>query len=246
MKNVMKGLAGGAAIGALGLLGLQNKHKNTTPAPIVNPAPQKTTLPQSVAVPPVKPEPQQIKSTEPAPELAPKPLPTRIVERVPASRPPVKPEIKPPVVPPAQMAVDKNPIKDKIETGLINIDKIIRIESSGNPRAQHANGASGLMQVMPATWDDIVRKIGHGKDPDWQFNKAKFDKQKNVIVGSYYMNKEIPRMLRAYGIPDTVETRIACYNSGIGSLRSLMKKHGKDWIAHLPKETQDYIQKYKR
>lgn len=124
--------------------------------------------------------------------------------------------------------------------GNIDVKKIIQMESSGRANAESGVGAAGLMQVMPATWEDIAGKIGQFQG----FDKWKFDEKANVAIGSYYMNTEIPRLLKSSGLPDTVDTRLAAYNYGVGNLKKIYQKHGKDWKAHLPSETANYLKKY--
>jgi len=43
---------------------------------------------------------------------------------------------------------------------------------------------------------------------------------------------------------DAFQTRIGAYNWGIGNLRAAWRRYGDDWIAHAPKETRDYVNKY--
>jgi soluble lytic murein transglycosylase-like protein len=127
-------------------------------------------------------------------------------------------------------------------TGAIDVKKIIQMESSGRPQAESPTGAAGLMQVMPATWEDIASKIGQYSG----FDKWKFDEKANITIGSYYMNTEIPRLLKSSGIPDTIDTRLAAYNFGVGNLKKLFQKHGKEWKSNLPTETANYLKKYHR
>lgn len=128
------------------------------------------------------------------------------------------------------------------QPGGIDIKKIIHMESSGRKDAVSPVGAAGLMQVMPATWEDIAKKIGkyHG------FEKYKFDETANVAIGSYYINTEVPRLLKAFEIPDTVDTRLAAYNWGIGNVKKVYRNYGEEWKNYLPKETSDYLKKYRR
>lgn len=116
----------------------------------------------------------------------------------------------------------------------VDINKVIHIESSGDPKAVSRTGARGLMQLMKPTWTEMVRKMGK----DWRWDEA-FDPEKNKAVGTYYLNTEIPRLLKHYGVDDNLENRLISYNWGIGNLQ----KHGKD---KLPTETSDYLKKYSR
>ena len=116
----------------------------------------------------------------------------------------------------------------------IDMKKIVQIESGGNPRAVSRVGARGLTQLMKGTWEESVKRMGK----DWSWDQA-FDPDKNLAVGTYYMNTEIPRLLKHYKIEDTVENRLTAYNWGIGNLRY------NEWY-DAPQETIDYIKKYKR
>jgi len=119
------------------------------------------------------------------------------------------------------------------ESADVDMQKIASIESSNNPRAENIRtGARGLTQIVRSTWEEVVDKMGK----DWSWDDA-FDADKNLAVGSYYMNTEIPRLLRHYNIEDTVKNRLVAYNWGVGNL----KKIG---IENAPQETIDYIEKY--
>lgn len=128
------------------------------------------------------------------------------------------------------------------EEVVVDMDKIVQIESSGNPKAVNKHtGARGLCQIMKPTWIECCKKMG----VDWSWDDA-FDAEKNLAVGTFYMNKEIPRMIKVYKLKDDIAGRLTSYNYGIGHYKKLYRKHGKKYIEHLPKETQDYIKKYFR
>ena len=132
-------------------------------------------------------------------------------------------------------------LTDEVQQSImIDIDKIIEIESSGNPRAINSrSGARGLMQIMEGTWNEMVRKMG----VNWNWNDA-YDSEKNRRVGDYYMNTEIPRLLNHYGLPDTIKMRLAAYNWGIGHVRNTYRLHGENWENYLPEETSNYFIRY--
>jgi len=56
-------------------------------------------------------------------------------------------------------------------------------------------------------------------------------------VCDFYLNDEIPRLLKHYGLPDTVDNRLRCWNWGVGNLY-------RKGMNNAPKETKDYIKKY--
>lgn len=133
------------------------------------------------------------------------------------------------------------PSMEKEEVVDIDMDRIIQIESSGNPKAvNRKTGARGLCQLMEPTWNEMIKRMKVG----WEWDEA-FDAEKNLAVGTYYMNTEIPRLLKHFGIPDTVETRLAAYNWGVGNLYKLRTKYGDEWLPGLPRETLDFMKKYK-
>mgnify|MGYP003673069249 CR=1 FL=1 len=76
---------------------------------------------------------------------------------------------------------------------------VMRAESAGNTRAVSSAGAQGLMQVMPATWDDLRVRHRLGSDP--------FDPRDNILAGAAYLREMYDR----YG---TIPAMLAAYNAG--------------------------------
>lgn len=106
------------------------------------------------------------------------------------------------------------------------IERVMMAESGGqatqNKRPiQSPAGAMGLMQLMPATYQDMRLAENLGADP--------FDPHDNILAGTAYLRLMFDR----YGYPGL----FAAYNAGPGryeaSLRGLP----------LPQETRAYVQK---
>jgi hypothetical protein len=76
---------------------------------------------------------------------------------------------------------------------------VMRAESAGNTRAISSAGAQGLMQVMPATWNELRVRHRLGSDP--------FDPRDNILAGAAYLREMYDR----YG---TVPAMLAAYNAG--------------------------------
>jgi soluble lytic murein transglycosylase len=124
----------------------------------------------------------------------------------------------------------------------VNIDtnRIISIESSGNPRAVSFRGAKygrGLMQISEVCLQEYNERAGHIFT---FYPEDLFDPKINVMIGEWYINKMVPKYLRHYGIEDTIDNRLICYNFGIGNLL----KYRRGEVA-LPRETINYVRKYK-
>jgi len=122
----------------------------------------------------------------------------------------------------------------------IDIDKIVMIESSGDPNAvNRGSGCIGLMQINPK-----AALLDFNYYHSTQYTRLDlFNPQINMRIGQWYITHRIPTMLRHYGIPVTIETVIASYNWGIGHVK---RWHKRGMVfAELPRETQNYIKKYR-
>jgi hypothetical protein len=125
--------------------------------------------------------------------------------------------------------------RSEAKSAEVNVDlcTIASIESSGNPNAYNKRTqARGLYQITPiclADYNNFHRNKRISNDDLFKPLMAR-------NVADWYINERIPGMLKYYGIKDTIEARLRCYNSGIGNLRK----------GRLPIETREYIEKYKR
>lgn len=125
-------------------------------------------------------------------------------------------------------------VEQPVEKLQIDMNKIANIESSNNPKEENTiTGARGLCQIMKPTWEEMIKKMG----VDWSWEEA-FNEEANKEVADYYMNTEIPRLLKHFGLDDTVENRLAAYDWGVGNL-------SRKGFENAPQETIDYIKKYK-
>lgn len=111
--------------------------------------------------------------------------------------------------------VDKAAAAFNLPTKLIK--SVIQKESNFNPNAVSSAGASGLMQLMPAT----ARGLGVTNV---------FDPAENIFAGSKYLRQ----MMDKY--ENNIELALAAYNAGPGNV---------DKYGGIPpfKETQNYVQK---
>jgi membrane-bound lytic murein transglycosylase B len=79
------------------------------------------------------------------------------------------------------------------------IRAVLQAESGTDPRAVSPAGAMGLMQIMPATWDELRVYYGLGADP--------FDPRDNILAGAAYLRQLHDR----YG---SIRAMLAAYNAG--------------------------------
>jgi soluble lytic murein transglycosylase len=118
-------------------------------------------------------------------------------------------------------------------TGFDRMVQIVAMTESGGRETDAAGrtitspkGAQGIMQVMPAT----------NKDPGFGVKPAQDDSPgERARVGRDYLQT----MLQKYGDPAKA---MAAYNAGPGALDKALKAGG-DWLARMPRETQDYVGK---
>lgn len=78
------------------------------------------------------------------------------------------------------------------------IRAVMQTESGGDARALSAQGAMGLMQIMPGTWAELRLRYGLGADP--------YDPHDNITAGAAYLREMHDR----YGKPGF----LAAYNAG--------------------------------
>ena len=78
------------------------------------------------------------------------------------------------------------------------IRAVMQAESAGDARALSAQGAMGLMQIMPDTWRELRSRYGLGTDP--------YDPRDNITAGAAYLREMHDR----YGEPGF----LAAYNAG--------------------------------
>ena len=130
-------------------------------------------------------------------------------------------------------------IVDKVkgDNNPIILQAIIKEESHFNPYAKSAVGASGLMQLMPATYNEVVKK--HNLPADLNAETA------NITAGSLYYSG-LKRML---GNKDLYT--IAAYNGGIGSVTNWFSKliynDIDEFVEQIPyPETKNYVKKVLR
>ena len=112
----------------------------------------------------------------------------------------------------------------------VDLTIISSIESSNNPLAyNNKSEATGLYQITPICLKDYN-----------QYHSVKYtmtdmyDAQKCFVVAEWYLNDRIPSMLRYYGHTVDLNNTLVAYNWGIGHVGET-----------LPKETRDYIVKYR-
>lgn len=111
-------------------------------------------------------------------------------------------------------------------------------ESYFDPLAQSAAGASGLMQLMPATAGEINNKFKLGM----LIPSSLFNPYQNIKLGNYYY-EFLRNNLEGHDI-----SSVAAYNGGIGSLQrwksSLIYNDTDEFVEQIPyQETQNYVKK---
>lgn len=114
----------------------------------------------------------------------------------------------------------------------LDLSIIRQIESGGNPRAYNpaGGGSYGLYQINPK----CLRAYNRAHYSTISLDSL-YDGPTNRRIARWYISREIPRLLRHYGLPVDVNNKIICYNAGIRYLAQNRK---------IPAITEAYIRKY--
>ncbi|MER9435825.1 lytic transglycosylase domain-containing protein [Mesorhizobium sp. M0618] len=99
---------------------------------------------------------------------------------------------------------------------------VMHVESVGDVHAVSGKGAMGLMQIMPATWEELRIKYRFGDDP--------YQPRDNIFAGAAYLREMLDRFGR--------KGFLAAYNAGPGRYEEHLAT-GRP----LPRETIDYVRK---
>lgn len=115
---------------------------------------------------------------------------------------------------------------------------LVREESYFNPDARSVVGAAGLMQLMPATANEIGKIYGINFDTVSDL----YNPDLNIKLGNYYYS-QLKSMLNGMDV-----SSIAAYNGGIGSVnnwkKSLYYNDTDEFVEQIPYvETRDYVKK---
>lgn len=132
--------------------------------------------------------------------------------------------------------------KIRVEWPLIH--GLIRQESAFDFDARSRVGASGLMQLMPATAREVARKNGLSHRQDWLATRPNH----NITLGSLYLAQMLDRYDGYYPMA------IAAYNAGPGRVDRWIEEIGDprrrggismvNWIELIPiYETRNYVQR---
>lgn len=91
--------------------------------------------------------------------------------------------------------------------------RVLQVESNGNPNAVSNTGALGLMQLTKGAVDDYVRATGDRGDTRDPYYNAK--------VGAWYLQHQY-NQLRGLGMDPTVADVYRAYNMGFGGYRDVL------------------------
>ena len=112
---------------------------------------------------------------------------------------------------------------------------VIKCESNFRPDARSSVGAMGLMQMMPATFKDMQKRLKEEHD-----DSALFDPEVSIKYGTYYLKY-------LYNYFDDWDLVVPAYNAGMGNVSKWLKneEYSKDGkLIVIPfKETERYVLK---
>ncbi len=125
------------------------------------------------------------------------------------------------------------------------VHALVRQESNFNAKAKSCVGASGLMQLMPTTWQMWLKKLG--SKIKWDSGADPFNPQHNLILGMNHLSWEMSKFQGNRALA------LAAYNAGARPVYEWIEKFGDprdpsvdliNWIEAIPYEqTRGYIQR---
>jgi len=134
----------------------------------------------------------------------------------------------------------KAEVPNAVDPALVHA--LIRQESNFSPTVRSSAGATGLMQLMPATAKLVAKQLNLPHSPD-----RLGDPDYNVQLGSAYLNDLLSRFNGSYPLA------LAGYNAGPGRPARWLRDNGDprrgeldviDWIELIPfSETRNYVQR---
>ncbi len=124
------------------------------------------------------------------------------------------------------------PSKSGTGVGASLLDAVIQQESVGRHRNRAGGlttspaGARGIAQIMPGT----------GRDPGFGVRPLQDDSE---AEHRRFASDYLEAMLREFG-GDKAKA-LAAYNAGHGRVKGAVRRHGDDWLQHMPAETRNYV-----
>lgn len=122
---------------------------------------------------------------------------------------------------------------EQAEAGMIEMERIAMIESSGNPLAHNKKeDGRGLFQINPVClkeWNNFHPSEIYSAEDLW-------NPQVNRRIAEWYMNTRIPQMIKHFQKIDSIENRIIAWNAGIKYVKT---------GAEIPAGTRRYLEKYR-
>ncbi len=112
---------------------------------------------------------------------------------------------------------------------------VIWCESRFHPEAKSVAGACGLMQLAPATFQEVLWRLGLPEDGDI------FSPEQNIRCGTFYLQY-------LYDLYGDWETVLAAYNAGMGNVNTWLAdaRYSDDGVSlrEIPfSETASYVRK---
>lgn len=115
----------------------------------------------------------------------------------------------------------------------------IQIESSGDQTAISSEGAQGIAQFLPSTWEALKR---NKLIPEWfVIGNEAHQRMAQLIYLDYLYNKWFDQPAA-----DRRALMAASYNAGIGTIKDLVNTYGSEWRNYLPDETIKYLNTLKK
>ena len=119
---------------------------------------------------------------------------------------------------------------ERVFPGLLHQESGTRQVGANGNVIVSPKGATGIAQVLPATGQMVAQQHGIPWDPQ----RFAHDPAYNANLGKLYLQDQFNH----YG---DISKALAAYNAGPGRLDAAIRRGGANWMAFMPRETQNYV-----
>lgn len=119
---------------------------------------------------------------------------------------------------------------------------LIQTESNFRIRAEGQAGEIGLMQIMPVTWTDTIKRARLKPDNINQTELDPYNARDNIMVGVAFLKLVIAELTQKLGRRPTIAEMLTAYNVGVAGF--LKGRTNTVYVEKIRQRTADWVKYY--